>query len=78
MLAKDFETSASIDTNVIQKMGYNEPVNGTSSAVDRAIQSEYNLSSIQMRGDQLIFPTAYATRISAVKSIAPNLTFRLW
>jgi len=74
MLAKDFETSASIDTNVIQKMGYNEPVNiGTSSAVDRAIQSEYNLSSIQMRGDQLIFPTAYATRISAVKSIAPNL-----
>jgi hypothetical protein len=74
MLAKDFETSASIDTNVIQKMGYNEPVNiGTSSAVDRAIQSEYNLDSIQMRGDQLIFPTAYATRISAVKSIAPNL-----
>ena len=74
MLAKEFETSASIDTNVIQKMGYNEPVNiGTSSAVDRAIQSEYNLSSIQMRGDQLIFPTAYATRISAVKSIAPNL-----
>ena len=74
MLAKDFETSASIDTNVIQKMGYNEPVNiGTSSAVDRAIQSEYNLSGIEMRGDQLIFPTAYATRISAVKSIAPNL-----
>ena len=74
MLAKDFETSASIDTNVIQKMGYNEPVNiGTSSAVDRAIQSEYNLDSIQMRGDQLIFPTAYATRISAVKSIAPSL-----
>jgi len=74
MLAKDFETSASIDTNVIQKMGYNEPVNiGTSSAVDRAIQSEYNLDSIQMRGDQLVFPTAYATRISAVKSIAPNL-----
>ena len=74
MLAKDFESSASIDTNVIQKMGYNEPVNiGTSSAVDRAIQSEYNLSGIEMRGDQLIFPTAYATRISAVKSIAPNL-----
>ena len=74
MLAKDFETSASIDTNVIQKMGYNEPINiGTSSAVDRAIQSEYNLSGIEMRGDQLIFPTAYATRISAVKSIAPGL-----